>query len=78
MFVGRGKIVTATRCDFTKNGHFGVYCRGANTKVRFNNCTMHHNSAGLGAFESAVVDLHGTKTDIYSNKGYGIVAKDNG
>ena len=36
---------------------------------------MHHNgSAGLNAYEHAVVELHGTKTDIHSNKGDGILA----
>jgi hypothetical protein len=48
----------------------GVYCRDANTKVRLNDCKMHHNgSCGLWAQDHAVVDLHGTKTDIHSNKG---------
>ena len=36
---------------------------------------MHHNgNVGLGAGEHAVVDLHGTKTDIHSNKEIGIFA----
>ena len=36
---------------------------------------MHHNgSSGLFAFNHAVVDLHGTKTDTHSNKGCGIYA----
>jgi hypothetical protein len=41
-----------------------------------NDCSMHHNiSAGLLAYDVlAVVDLHGTKTDIHSNKGRGIYA----
>ena len=30
----------------------------------------------LVAFDHAVVDLHGTKTDIHSNKGHGIYAWD--
>ena len=34
---------------------------------------MHHNGVdGLGANSSAVVNLHGTKTDIHSNKDVGI------
>ena len=35
-----------------------------------------HGSNGLVANVSAVVDLHGTKTDIHSNKRRGIVAWD--
>ena len=50
-------------------GH-GVYCRDANTKARLNDCQMHHHngSNGLVAYNHAVVDLHGTKTGIHSNK----------
>ena len=70
-----GATVTATRCDFMENGRCGVGCFGANTKVRLNDSTMHHNGMdGLGAGDHAVVDLHGTKTDIHSNKHYGIRA----
>jgi hypothetical protein len=40
-----------------------------------NNCQMHHNGYyGLVAYDHAVVDLHGTKTDIHSNKRNGISA----
>jgi len=40
-----------------------------------NDSTMHHNGfAGLCAQAHAVVDFHGTKTDIHSNKGRGIDA----
>ena len=40
-----------------------------------NDCKMHHNGYnGLYAFSRAVVDLHGTKTNIHSNKRYGIAA----
>jgi len=43
-----------------------------------NDCTMHHNRLdGLYANDHAIVDLHGTKTDIHSNKGYGIEADEN-
>ena len=36
---------------------------------------MHHNGMhGLGAFNHGVVDLHGTKTGIHSNKSHGIEA----
>jgi hypothetical protein len=73
-----GATVTATRCDFMENGEAGVECVGANTKVRLNDSTMHHNGlAGLVASDRAVVDLHGTKTDIQSNKTDGIVATRN-
>ena len=38
---------------------------------------MHHNEVdGLIAHDRAVVDLHGTKTDIHSNKRGGIHADD--
>ena len=72
-----GATVTATRCDFMENGQFGVFCFGANTKVRLNDSTMHHNEAGLSAFDHAVVDLRGTKTGIHSNKQGGIFAYGN-
>jgi hypothetical protein len=79
MFVHEGATVTATRCDFMENGQFGVVCVGANTKVRVNDSTMHHNGEdGLYAGEHAIVDLHGTKTNIHSNKMYGIMAFKNG
>ena len=40
-----------------------------------NDSTMHHNThEGLWAHDDAVVDLHGTKTDIHSNKCRGILA----
>jgi len=67
--------VTATQCEFMENGGDGVWCGGANTKARLNNCQLHHNGHdGLWANEHAVVDLHGTKTDIHSNKRHGIAA----
>ena len=78
MDVEEGATVTATRCGFMENGNVGVGCSGANTKVRLNDSTMHHNgTGGLYADDHAVVDLHGTKTDIHSNKRDGIVAFDN-
>jgi hypothetical protein len=75
MDVREGATVTATRCDFMENGQRGVACFDASTKVRLNDSTMHHNgSYGLLANDHAVVDLHGTKTDIHSNKRDGICA----
>jgi hypothetical protein len=75
MGVNGGATVTATQCEFTENGYHGMICAGANTKARLHDCTMHHNgSDGLGANVHAVVDLHGTKTDIHSNKGDGMWA----
>jgi hypothetical protein len=75
MSVGDGAAVTARQCEFMENGHYGVSCDDGNTKVRLNDCTMHHNgNNGLMADADAVVDLHGTKTDIHSNKKYGIFA----
>jgi hypothetical protein len=74
MVVGDGATATATRCHFMENGQAGVACNGANTKLRLNDSTMHHNGAGLGAVAHAVMDLHGTKTAIHSNKRCGIYA----
>jgi len=75
MFVRGGASVTATQCEFMENRGNGVFCANASTKARLHDCTMQHNgSAGLFAYNDAVVDLHGTKTDIHSNKKDGIVA----
>ena len=74
MIVHNGATVTATQCDFVENGYYGVACSGANTKVRLNDSTMHHNGWDGLAADHAVVDLHGTKTDIHSNKRHGIYA----
>jgi hypothetical protein len=75
MGMSRGATVTATRRDFMENGHHGVECYNANTKVRLNDSTMHHNEwSGLYASDHPVVNLRGTKTDIHSNKSYGIRA----
>jgi hypothetical protein len=76
MFVLKGATVTATQCEFMANGTYGVFCRDPNTKARLNDCKVHHNEEeGLNAYHHAVVDLHGTKTDIHSNKGDGIWAE---
>jgi hypothetical protein len=78
MVVEGGATATATRCDFMENGHYGVACYDANTKVRLNDSTMHHNGCdGLYAVDHVVVDLHATKTDIHTNKQFGIVAYEN-
>jgi hypothetical protein len=75
MYVHDGVTVTATQCEFMENGRYGVFCCDANTKARLNDCKTHNNGAsGLLAFDHAVVDLHGTKTDIHSNKSHGILA----
>jgi len=75
MLVAEGATVTATQCEFMESGNYGVYCMNASTKARLNECTMHHNGMdGLITDDHAVVDLHGTKTDIHSNKWSGIRA----
>ena len=74
MYVRGGATVVATRCDFTTNGNAAVYANDPNTKVRLNDCTMHHNHYGLVASSHAVVDLYGEKMDIHHNTGYGIMA----
>jgi hypothetical protein len=52
-----------------------VYCSGANTKARLDDCKVHRNrSNGLNANTGAVMDLHGTTTDIHTNKRIGIIA----
>jgi hypothetical protein len=74
VWMGGGATVTATQCEFMENGS-GVACSGANTKVRLNDCALHHNVRnGLIADDHAVVDLHGTKTGIHSNKRDGVGA----
>jgi hypothetical protein len=79
MSVKDGATVTATQCEFMENAEYGVFCRDPNTKARLNDCTMHHNGEdGLNACHGAVVDLHGTKTDIHFNKKYGIWAESHG
>ena len=79
MSVGGGATVTATQCEFMENGGHGVYCYDANTQARLNDCKMHHNGRdGLFAYGRVVVDLHGTKTDIHSNKINGILASGRG
>jgi hypothetical protein len=79
MYAYAGATVTATQCEFTENSNCGVFFDGANTKARLNDCTLHHNGeAGLFAYDRAVVGLHGTKTDIHSNKNYNIVASNRG
>ena len=79
MYVTGGATVTATQCEFMENGTWGVFCESANTKARFNDCKVHHNGEdGLNAYHHAVVDLHGTKTDIHSNKSDGILADKRG
>ena len=77
MWVDYGATVTATQCEFVENSRYGVSCTGANIKARLNDCQMHHNDDGLTAYFDAVVDLHGTKTDIHSNKNDGIAAWEN-
>jgi hypothetical protein len=76
MFVFGGANVTSTQCEFRENDSNGMFCVRANTKARLTDCKMHHNGQdGLFANAgSAVVDLHGTKTDIHSNKFRGIYA----
>jgi hypothetical protein len=75
MCVSGGATVTSTQCEFMENAGSGVYCGDANTKARLNDCTLHHNGGvGLDTYNHAVVDLHGTKTDIHSNKRCGIFA----
>ena len=80
MDVMNGATVTATQCVFMENGCSGVACGGANTKVRLNDSTtIHHNEMhGLYVDKHAVMDLHGTNTDIHSNEGGGIFAYRNG
>ena len=79
MDVYGGATVTASQCEFMGNAVNGVYCFDATTKVRLNDCQIRHNGQdGLVAFDDAVVDLHGTKTDIHSNKRRGIVASYHG
>ena len=74
MDVRGGAIVTATQCEFVANANYGVFCSEANSKVRLNDSTSHHNKWDGLVVTDAIVDLHGTKTDIHSHKGNGIYA----
>ena len=78
MAVQGGSTVTATQCEFMENAGNGVLCLFANTKVRLNDCQMHHNERDGLFNQTCVVDLHGTKTDIHSNKKSGICAGSHG
>jgi hypothetical protein len=40
MLVRDGATVTATQCEFMENTGHGVYCAGANTKPRLNDCQV--------------------------------------
>jgi hypothetical protein len=78
MLVRDGATVTATQCEFMENSN-GAYCADANTKAKLTDCTIHQNAnEGLVAFDYAVVDLYGEKTDIHHNKGHGIRASSHG
>ena len=55
----------------------GIFCGGA-MLLKVSDSTMHHNGeSGLQAYGHAVVNLHGTKTDIHSNESDGIEAAGN-
>jgi hypothetical protein len=81
MWVHDGATVTATQCEFMENGTYGVCCQVA--KATLTDCMLHHNEEdGLWAhsvelYEHTVVDLHGSKTGIHSNKNNGILADGN-
>jgi hypothetical protein len=84
MLVQHGATATATRCEFMENVTAGVASDDVNTKVRLNDASIHHNNddgsawcGGLLAFNCSIVDLHGTRTDIHSNKHEGIWAAGN-
>ena len=76
MSVDGNATVTATNCEFMENTMKGVFCGDA--KLILNDCQIHHNGwNGLTASRNAVVDIHGTKTDIHANKEYCIYAMRN-
>ena len=77
MHMYNGAIVIVTECEFMDNRNQGVSCVGANTNAILTDCTMSNNNwDGLCASDDAVVDIHGTKTDMYENM-VGIRAYDN-
>ena len=78
MFVRGGATVTATQCAFMENEQAGVCAANPHTKVRLNDCTMHHNTDGVIANDHAAVLLHGKNTDIHSNRDCGIGASNHG
>jgi hypothetical protein len=78
LVVRNGANGTATQCDFVGNDQYGVICGSAHTRVRLNDCTIHHNGTGVCAYDHVAMDLCGTKTDVHSsNKGSGIFAIQN-
>jgi hypothetical protein len=77
-----------TKTDIHSNKECGIWATG-NTKVNIHLPSQHNTThdnvgqnrnqnSGLVACVGAVVDLHGTKTDIHSNRGDGIFALDDG
>jgi hypothetical protein len=82
MFVETGAIVTATRCNFFRNGAvglrgYGVHCHDRGL-ARLNDCTMHHNDDEGLFVSNASVHLYGQKTEIYCNQGIGMYATKRG
>ena len=92
LFADNGTHVTAQECEFTNNGidgrgtnngidgRGGAICvRDAKTTAILIDCTVHHNNgAGVFACYEAVTKIYGATTNIYSNEGNGLCAKDGG
>ena len=75
---GTNTKVTLNNCTMHHNLIHGLLA-GRRAHVAATDCAMHHNEyEGLTASERAVVDIYGTKTDIYANGWNGMHAGRNG
>lgn len=75
---GTNTKVTLNNCTMHHNLIHGLLA-GRRAHVAATDCAMHHNEyEGLTASENAVVNIYGTKTDIYANQWNGMHAGRNG
>jgi hypothetical protein len=70
---GGGTNVSVMGCSFKMCRYCGMSVRGGAIATG-TQCEIMENRDGVCAYNHAVVDLHGTKTDIHSNKMNGIRA----
>ena len=75
---GANTKVTLNNCTMHHNLIHGLLA-GRRAHVTATDCAMHHNEyEGLATSENAVVNIYGTKTDIYANQWNGMHAGMNG
>ena len=71
---GANTKVTLNNCTMHHNLIHGLLA-GRRAHVTATDCAMHHNEyEGLATSENAVVNIYGTKTDIYANQWNGMHA----